>query len=490
MRGTTRGLAEAALPAENRRMARALALLVLGLGCFAATAFGIYQDLAGYGYLGFSSVAVGDGRFVTAVDPASPSARAGLRTGDVIEEDDRYGLRVTLPADAYAPGVPVALTVRRGGRLFAATLVPELHLATPAGTALDVAKALFAGMFLIVAGRLALARPGLMSNSVFAIALACAALLGLGDVRAALVDPLANVAATVVAAGFAGAGTVGLFLFCALGPGGAPLPRWRPLTGRVPVAVAVVVLAATYSASAAIDLGDFTQAARLTYAAASLAVVAAALAAFVERCKTAGGDARRRLGGFALPGRLDALAERVFFAHRVRARERLSAAAAEVAAMPDRPSIEERFLRDAFEVLELAACGAYRLTRNEYVRTRAFGNADGLPVRFSPNSALAVALRSWPQRPFDLEQLRREPGAPLAVTQPRIAFPVRARDHVAGMFLVTARANGAPLSPAEVELLATVANAAANAYERFAADEARSASFKLGRFSLPFSTRR
>jgi hypothetical protein len=351
-------------------MARALALLVLALlalalACFAATAFGVYEDLCGYGYAGFSSAAVADGRLVTAVDAASPAARAGLRPGDVIEEGDRYDQRLSFRAGALAPGVPVALVVQRAGRLYGATFMPELRRASPAIIALDVAKALCAGIFLIVAGRLALSRPGLMAERV-------AGLVG---------DP----------------------------------PH----------------------------------------------------------------------------GRFGALAESLFFAHRARARERLRAAAADVAAMLDRPSIEERFLRDAFEVLELAACGAYRLTRNEYVRTRAFGNADGLPVRFSPNSALAVALRSWPQRPFDLEQLRREPGAPLAAAQPRIAFPVRAREQVAGIFLVTARANGTPLSAADIALLSSVANAAASAYERLAVDEAKSAPFgrKPVRFSLPFSRR-
>src|SRR5271156_4312123 len=559
-------------------MGRTLAVLVLGLACFATTVLNAYYDVTGYGYIGLASTSVEDGRAVTAVDPGSPAAEAGLRPGDIVDERGRMDLRVTLFAGAYEPGRLLILPVLREGRPFVATVTPARRYGTPSEVALDIAEALFSAIFIGIAGWLACARRSFMTARLFATSLAYALVGGLPTVRMLLLNPEANLLAALGGSALVACGTVGIFVFCTRVPDGKAIGRWRAATSPIPVGVTIAVIAVAYAASFAIDLGDLNRLAYPVYIVGSIAVVVAGLWAFIERYRTTQRDQRRRLrwiatgfasvvvsavsyfalvnagsgsaAAFALffnvwpytvlyalvaprvtdvkigiaralvygaviavpvvvlvtvdsslhtpvsdnfvvllieiaaavlcgftaytfRGRLDGIAERMFFSKRRRARLRLSATAVDVVASNDRNAINDRIVTDAYDVLDLAACAVYREIRGAFVRTHARGALDTLPPQLAHNTALVVALRSAPPGTFDIVRLRRSTnGNKPAASEPRLAFPFHVRTQLAGFLLVSAHSDGDPLTEIETVLLENVALAASASYDRITSEEA------------------
>lgn len=71
---------------------------------------------------------------ITQVMSGSPAANEGLKTGDVItaiDRDHQAGTDTLIRDTTNHPGVPVVLTVNRGGRTFDITVTPRIH--PPAG---------------------------------------------------------------------------------------------------------------------------------------------------------------------------------------------------------------------------------------------------------------------------------------------------------------------------------------------------------------------
>ena len=275
-------------------------MLVLGLACFATTVLGVYYDVVGYAYVGAASAAADEGRVVTSVDPGSPAAAAGLRIGDVIDERGRFDLRVSLYSGAYSLSQSFELPVLRGGRPFVATIIPERRFGTPTDIILDSAEALFAGIFIAVAGWLACVRPGAMTSALFATSLAYALVGGLVALRMAIVSPPINFLASAAGSILVASGVVGLFVFSTHAPDGKAIGRWRALASPLPVGLAIVVLALTYLASVAVDLGDFNRIAYPAYLLGVAAVLVAAVAAFIERYRMTQREGRLRLRWIAL----------------------------------------------------------------------------------------------------------------------------------------------------------------------------------------------
>ncbi len=161
---------------------------------------------------------------------------------------------------------------------------------------------------------------------------------------------------------------------------------------------------------------------------------------------------------------IEAVVERIFFAHRRLAEKYLKRAAAALPYATEEAAVSEGLVQVPAEALKLSAAALYR--RSERGRFEGVATSHNTPVAppgFDANHLLVRMLQANEESVW-LEQLRshleRENSAIYV-----LAIPVLVRHELVSFTLYGAHANGAQLDPDEVELLEELSREAARAYD-------------------------
>jgi hypothetical protein len=176
----------------------------------------------------------------------------------------------------------------------------------------------------------------------------------------------------------------------------------------------------------------------------------------------------------ALHGRVENLVETVLFRTRRRAEERLGRDTRGLERSDDPAMIAVALVDEAAGALELASAALFvRNVDGSFSRTSAlgWGADDALVLEARDPFVLEIA---GADAPFFIASRVCITGAPVEMPgRPRLAVPVRPRGTLGAFALYGSHAGGADLDPAEIQLLARLAEGAAYAYDRVEAAHLR-----------------
>jgi hypothetical protein len=169
----------------------------------------------------------------------------------------------------------------------------------------------------------------------------------------------------------------------------------------------------------------------------------------------------------ALHGRVENLVETLLFRTRRRAEERLARIARGLERSDDPSLIAVGLVDEAASALELASAALFdRSQDGTFSRVAAIGWSDDHASVLGPHDPFILEL-AGADGPFRLEGGLHITGAPSdGLAKPRLAVPIRCRGTLVAFTLYGSHVGGADLDPAETQLVARVADAAAYDYDR------------------------
>lgn len=184
----------------------------------------------------------------------------------------------------------------------------------------------------------------------------------------------------------------------------------------------------------------------------------------------------------AIHRRVSAFVDATLFRRRQQARTRLERAAAATEYASSATAVDEILASEPYESLELESSAVFRIEggveplearQQRFLRRKAIG-WEKAPCRdLGPDDLLVLQLeaRRAPVLIADVSWPRH--GLPEGNAAPKAAVPIVLRRQLIGIGLFGAHRSGNALDPDEIDLIATLARAAAQAYERLEAQELR-----------------
>jgi hypothetical protein len=182
----------------------------------------------------------------------------------------------------------------------------------------------------------------------------------------------------------------------------------------------------------------------------------------------------------ALHGRVENLVEAVLFRTRRRVEERLARVSRGLERSDDASLIRVALVTEAASALELASAALFvRADDGTFARTSALGWQQDHVALLEPHDPFVLQV-AGADAPFRLEGSSGIAGAPEGhLAKPRLAVPVRSRGVLVAFTLYGSHAGGADLDPAEMQLLARLADAASYDYDRAEAARLRAVVARL-----------
>jgi hypothetical protein len=162
-------------------------------------------------------------------------------------------------------------------------------------------------------------------------------------------------------------------------------------------------------------------------------------------------------------------AERVFFRSRLIATDRLRRVRGALVYASRDETIESSLVDEPTDALSLASAALFRRgAQGGYERTHALGWDGATLERLDDDDALVRTLR-FERQALDPHEVWSAPeGVPLAGASPVLAVPLFARETLEGLVLYGAHRDETEIDPGEIELLSSLCEAAAAAFDHVA----------------------